>query len=43
LKLLAEGSGEGFTVAFGVGFTVGLVRVFPSTIVTFIFCPGIKF
>ena len=43
LKLFALGSGDGF--AFGVASEVrfGFACEFPSTIVTLIFCPGIKF
>ena len=43
LKLFADGSGEGFAlgVAIEVGFAIG--KELPSTIVTLIFCPGMRF
>ena len=45
LKLFAEGSGDGFAceVALEVAIGVGVGSDFPSTIVTLIFCPGIRF
>jgi len=43
LKLFADGKGDGFAfgVAIEVGFAIG--KELPSTIVTLIFCPGMRF
>jgi hypothetical protein len=43
LKLFAEGNGDGFAFAVALGLADGVGRDFPSTIVTFIFCPGTRF
>jgi hypothetical protein len=43
LKLLAEGFGDAFGEIVALGFDFVLAEVLPSSTVTLIFCPGVKF